>query len=268
MGNEIKTATADSATLSAKKVIEIQNLKIGFDDIPVLRGFSVQLFEKENLVILGKSGSGKSVLIKCIVRLLIPDSGTINVLGEDVNKLNDRDLAELRKKIGFLFQSGALYDSMTIKENLEFPLRRIKKNLSKKEMDEKISETLENVGLSDTLHKMPSQLSGGMRKRASLARTIVVDPMIMLYDEPTTGLDPVTSDEISALINEVQKKYNTSSIIITHDIECARATADRIIMLKEGEVYMEGTINEFEKSPDELIQSFFKTKNLSTHVTT
>lgn len=269
MENENKLAApADSATLSTKQIIEIHNLKIGFDDLPVLRDFSVQLFEKENLVILGKSGSGKSVLIKCIVRLLIPDSGTINVLGENVNKLNDRDLAELRKKIGFLFQSGALYDSMTIKENLEFPLKRIKKNLSQKEMDEKISETLENVGLADTLHKMPSQLSGGMRKRASLARTIVVDPKIMLYDEPTTGLDPITSDEISDLINDVQKKYNTSSIIITHDIECARATADRIIMLKEGEVYLEGTIDEFEKSPDELIQSFFKTTKLSSQITT
>jgi phospholipid/cholesterol/gamma-HCH transport system ATP-binding protein len=261
MENEMKIAVlAESTTLAPKQVIEINNLKKGFDNVPVLNDFSVQLFEKENLVILGKSGSGKSVLIKCIVRLLKPDSGTINVLGENVNELNDRDLAELRKKIGFLFQSGALYDSMTIRENLEFPLKRIKRNLSQKEIDEKIAEALENVGLTDTLHKMPSQLSGGMRKRASLARTIVVDPMIMLYDEPTTGLDPVTSDEISSLINDVQKKYKTSSIIITHDIECARATADRMIMLKDGEVYLEGTIDEFEKSSDELIQSFFKTK--------
>ena len=151
---------------------------------------------------------------------------------------------------------------MTIKQNLEFPLIRLKKKLTKKERDEKIEEVLENVGLADTLHKMPSELSGGMRKRASLARTIVVDPMIMLYDEPTTGLDPVTSDGISALINDVQKKYKTSSIIITHDIECARATADRIIMLKDGEVYMEGNIDDFENSTDELIQSFFQTKNI------
>ncbi|MEX0684865.1 MAG: ATP-binding cassette domain-containing protein [Balneolales bacterium] len=252
---------------SSKQIIQINNLKIGFDNVPVLRDFSVQLFEKENLVILGKSGSGKSVLIKCIVRLLKPDYGTIHVLGENVNELNGRDLAELRKKVGFLFQSGALYDSMTIKENLEFPLKRIKKNLSQKEINEKIEEALENVGLTDTLHKMPSQLSGGMQKRASLARTIVVDPLVMLYDEPTTGLDPVTSDEISSLINDVQKKYKTSSIIITHDIECARATADRVIMLKDGEVYMEGTLDEFEKSPDELIQSFFKTKTMYPHLT-
>jgi phospholipid/cholesterol/gamma-HCH transport system ATP-binding protein len=167
-------------------------------------------------------------------------------------------LAELRKKIGFLFQSGALYDSMTVKQNLEFPLLRIKKNLSKKEIEEKIKEVLENVGLSDALNKMPSQLSGGMRKRISLARTIVVDPFIMLYDEPTTGLDPVTSDEISSLINEVQKKYKTSSIIITHDIECARTTADRVVMLQDGEVYMVGNLEEFEKSNDTLIKSFFK----------
>jgi phospholipid/cholesterol/gamma-HCH transport system ATP-binding protein len=242
---------------SSNVVIQVENLKIGFDNVPVLRDISVKLYEKENLVILGKSGSGKSVLIKCIVRLLNPDDGTITVLGQNVSKLKDRELAELRKKIGFLFQSGALYDSMTIKQNLEFPLKRIKKNLSQKEIDEKIEEALENVGLSDTLNKMPSQLSGGMQKRASLARTIVVDPMIMLYDEPTTGLDPVTSDEISTLINDVQKKYNTSSIIITHDIECARATGDRVIMLKEGTVYQEGTLDEFEESHDELIQSFF-----------
>ena len=193
---------------------------------------------------LGKSGSGKSVLIKCIVRLLNPDDGTINVLGENVSALNSKELGELRKKIGFLFQSGALYDSMTVKQNLEFPLRRIKKNLTQKEINEKVNEVLENVGLSDALNKMPSQLSGGMRKRISLARTIVVDPMIMLYDEPTTGLDPVTSDEISSLINDVQKKYKTSSLIITHDIECARNTANRIIMLNDGEVYQEGKLED------------------------
>ena len=216
-----------------RKVIEIDNLSKGFDDMEVLKNLSLKLYDGESLVVLGKSGSGKSVLIKCIVSLLIPDQGTITVFGENVNKLNRKDLAEMRKKIGFLFQSGALYDSMTIKENLEFPLRRIKKNLTRKEIKEKVEEALENVGLADTINKMPSQLSGGMRKRVSLARTIVVDPMIMLYDEPTTGLDPVTSDEISALINKVQKKYKTSSIIITHDIECARATADRLIMLFE-----------------------------------
>ncbi|HCE57847.1 MAG TPA: ABC transporter ATP-binding protein [Prolixibacteraceae bacterium] len=253
------TKTADAKTAKTpQQVIEINNLSKGFADLKVLKNLSLQLFDGENLVVLGKSGSGKSVLIKCIVRLLNPDQGTITVLGENISEMQRKELATLREKIGFLFQSGALYDSMTIKQNLEFPLKRIRKNLSQKEIDEKIKEVLENVGLADTLNKMPSELSGGMRKRASLARTIVVDPMIMLYDEPTTGLDPVTSDEISWLINEVQKKYKTSSIIITHDIECARATADRVIMLKDGEVYMEGDIDDFEKSTDPLITSFFK----------
>ena len=243
---------------STKKVIEINNLRKGFVNQEVLNDVSLQLIDGENLVVLGKSGSGKSVLIKCIVRLLNPDSGTINVFGEDVSALSNEGLGDLRKKIGFLFQSGALYDSMTVRQNLEFPLRRIKKDLTQKEIDEKIKEVLENVGLLEALDKMPSQLSGGMRKRISLARTIVVDPMIMLYDEPTTGLDPVTSDEISSLINKVQEKYKTSSLIITHDIECARSTANRVIMLQDGEVYLEGPLDKFEKSTDPVITSFFK----------
>ena len=243
---------------SGEQVIEISNLRKGFGTQEVLKNVSLQLFKGENLAVLGKSGSGKSVLIKCIVGLFTPDYGTINVLGEDMTKLNRKNLGELRKKIGFLFQSGALYDSMTVRENLEFPLKRIKKKLSKKEMNEKINEALENVGLADAIDKMPSQLSGGMRKRISLARTIVIDPMIILYDEPTTGLDPATSDEISSLINDVQKKYKTSSLIITHDIECARNTAKRVIMLYDGEVYKEGELRDFEKSDDTLIRSFFK----------
>ncbi len=251
-------AKTQAKTKSREQVIEINNLRKGFGTQEVLKNISLQLFNGENLAILGKSGSGKSVLIKCIVRLFDPDNGTINVLGEDVNALNNKDLEELRKKIGFLFQSGALYDSMTVRQNLEFPLRRIKKDLNQKERDEKVKEVLENVGLSDAIDKMPSQLSGGMRKRISLARTIVVDPKIILYDEPTTGLDPATSDEISSLINDVQKKYKTSSLIITHDIECARATANRVIMLNDGEVYQEGELGSFEKSDDPLIRSFFK----------
>jgi phospholipid/cholesterol/gamma-HCH transport system ATP-binding protein len=257
--NPSHTATMTPAkTKGREQVIEINNLSKGFGTQEVLKNVSLQLFNGENLAVLGKSGSGKSVLIKCIVRLMNPDHGTINVLGEDVSALKSDGLGELRKKIGFLFQSGALYDSMTVRQNLEFPLRRIKKNLSQKEIDEKVKEVLENVGLSDALNKMPSQLSGGMRKRISLARTIIVDPKIILYDEPTTGLDPATSDEISSLINDVQKKYKTSSLIITHDIECARNTADRVIMLHDGEVYKEGKLAEFEKSNDELIKSFFK----------
>ncbi len=256
-----QTETLDvvsSNSINKEAVIEIYHLRKSFGKQEVLRNVSLKLFDGENLVVLGKSGSGKSVLIKCIARLLNPDDGTINILGKNVNDLNSDGLGELRKKIGFLFQSGALYDSMTVKQNLEFPLRRIRKNLTQKEIDEKVKEVLENVGLPDALDKMPSQLSGGMRKRISLARTIIVDPLIMMYDEPTTGLDPVTSDEISSLINDVQKKYKTSSIIITHDIECARNTANRIIMLHDGEVYQEGNLNFFEKSEDTLIKSFFK----------
>jgi len=239
-------------------VIEISNLKKSFNKQEVLKDVSLKLFDGENLVVLGKSGSGKSVLIKCIVALLNPDGGEINVFEKNVTTLDRKELNELRKKIGFLFQSGALYDSMTVKQNLEFPLRRIRKELSKKEIKEKIAEVLENVGLPDALNKMPSQLSGGMRKRISLARTIVVDPKIMLYDEPTTGLDPVTSDEISLLINEVQAKYKTSSIIITHDIACARANANRVVMLLDGVIYKEGSLASFENSSEPIITSFFK----------
>ena len=255
----VQIPSIDPAEVTSKKqVIELTNLRKGFFEQEVLNDVSLKLFDGENLVVLGKSGSGKSVLIKCIVGLLIPDDGTIKVFGENIKDLDSDQLGELRKKIGFLFQSGALYDSMTVKQNLEFPLIRIKKDLNQQERNDKINEVLDHVGLLDALDKMPSQLSGGMRKRISLARTIVVNPMIMLYDEPTTGLDPVTSDEISSLINEVQKTYKTSSLIITHDIECARATANRIIMLHQGVVYKEGTVEEFEKSTDPLIKSFFK----------
>ena len=241
-------------------IIKIDNLQKHFGELEVLKDVSLELYRGENLVVLGKSGTGKSVLIKCIVRLLDADEGKINVDGQEVNSLKSKELNNVREKIGFLFQSGALYDSMTVRENLTFPLKRIKKDLSSEQINAKITEVLENVGLPHVIDKMPSELSGGMRKRISLARTIIVDPMIMLYDEPTTGLDPVTSDEISFLINDIQKKYKTSSIIITHDIECARTVANRIIMLHEGKVYMEGSLADFEKSKDELVQSFFKNK--------
>lgn len=258
MKEDTETTVATATQLTGKEpVIEISHLKKSFGSKEVLKDVSLKLFNGENLVVLGKSGSGKSVLIKCIVGLLHSDGGTVNVFNKDITTLNTKEMSDLRQKIGFLFQSGALYDSMTVKENLEFPLRRIKMNLTEKEIAEKIYEVLENVGLADSLHKMPSELSGGMRKRISLARTIVVDPMIMLYDEPTTGLDPVTSDEISELINAVQKKYKTSSIIITHDIKCALATSDRMMMLAEGEIYKEGKLKDFEHSADPLIKSFF-----------
>lgn len=240
-----------------EKVITIKNLNISFGSQHVLNNLSFHLNKGENLVILGKSGSGKSVTIKCITELLRPDSGSIEVMGERVDKMDRDELAELRTKIGFLFQSGALYDSMTVKENLEFPLKRMKRKISSKEMEEKIKKVLDGVGLGYAVNKMPAELSGGMRKRIALARTLISDPVIMLYDEPTTGLDPITSREISKLINEVQENYNTSSIIITHDMDCAREVADRVIILKEGRVLAEGTLEELEQSDDEWIRSFF-----------
>ncbi|HCE53495.1 MAG: ABC transporter ATP-binding protein [Lutibacter sp. BRH_c52] len=260
MKNEKETSLdpISEEKFTSEVLIEIKNLKKSFGRLEVLKDISLKLHNGENLVVLGKSGSGKSVLIKCIVRLLNPDSGTINLLGKKINIVKGKELSEIRKKIGFLFQSGALYDSMTVKQNLEFPLVRIKRDMKEEEINNKIKEVLENVGLADVLEKMPSELSGGMRKRISLARSIILDPVIMLYDEPTTGLDPVTSDEISELINTVQKKYKTSSIIITHDIACVRITADRIIMMHEGYIYAEGTLDEFEASDDPLIMSFFK----------
>lgn len=238
-------------------VIEIKGLNKSFNKQVVLKDFSMNLNEGENLVVLGKSGSGKSVLIKCIVGLIAADSGSIKVFGEDITKLDTESLNKIRQKIGFLFQSGALYDSMTVQQNLEFPLRRIKKNLDEKEINQKIQEVLEHVGLADSLLKMPSQLSGGMKKRISLARTLIIDPSILLYDEPTTGLDPATSDEISTLILNVQKQYKTSSMIITHDINCAIKTANRIIMLNNGNIHTEGSTEFFTQSKDPLISSFF-----------
>ena len=253
-----KSNVIASLKTDGQKVIEITSLKKSFDKQEVLKDVSLKLFQEENLAVLGKSGTGKSVLIKCIVRLMSFDEGTIEVLNKNMTNLNDKDLGEMRKQIGFLFQSGALYDSMTVKENLEFPLKRIRKELTKQQINDKVMEVLANVKLVDSLNKMPSQLSGGMRKRISLARTIIVDPIIMFYDEPTTGLDPVTSVEISLLINELQKKYKTASIIITHDIECAKITANRLVMLNEGEIHSEGSLQEFEQSDDPLIKAFFK----------
>jgi phospholipid/cholesterol/gamma-HCH transport system ATP-binding protein len=244
-----------------ENVVDINDIRISFGTNEILKGVNLSLHKEENLVVLGKSGTGKSVLIKCIVNLLRPDSGSIAVFGEDITKLKNEPLNEIRKRIGFLFQSAALYDSMTVRENLEFPLRRIKKDLSDSEIETKIKEALENVGLPDAIDKMPSELSGGMRKRIGLARTIIVDPEIMLYDEPTTGLDPVTSDEISQLINDLQKKFKTSSVIITHDIECARTVGDRFVMLKDGEVYKDGSLADFENSDDPFISAFFHSKN-------
>ncbi len=238
-------------------VAEITHLKKSFGTNEVLKDINLKIEQGENVVVLGKSGSGKSVLIKCLIGLIQPDEGTVIILNENVYELNSADLNTLRKKIGFLFQSAALYDSMTVRENLEFPLRG-SKSMEKSEIDALVIEALKNVGLEDIIDKMPSELSGGMRKRLGLARTLILKPEIIFYDEPTTGLDPITSKEISNLILDVQKKYNAASIIITHDVECARLTANRIIMLKEGTTVAEGTFNELSESKDEWISSFFK----------
>ncbi|MBF03602.1 MAG: ABC transporter ATP-binding protein [Flavobacterium sp.] len=238
-------------------LIDIKEVTKSFGTQDILKGVTLQLFENENLVILGKSGTGKSVLIKCIVNLLQLDSGSIKVEDYEIANSTDEDLIEVRKKIGFLFQGAALYDSMTVRENLTFPLTRLDKKFSKEEITQKIEKVLEDVNLPEAIDKMPSELSGGMKKRIGLARTLIVNPKILLYDEPTTGLDPITSDEISQLINETKNKFKTSSIIITHDIKCVQTVADRIIMLKDGVVYKEGTLSEFENDNDSYIQSFF-----------
>jgi phospholipid/cholesterol/gamma-HCH transport system ATP-binding protein len=238
-------------------VIEIKHLKKSFGNKDVLKDITVTVNRGENVVILGRSGMGKSVTIQCIVGLLIPDGGTLKVFGEDVADMDEKELKELRMKVGFLFQSAALYDSMTVRENLEFPLTRVLKMDDQAEIDKRVEEVLDSVGLTEAVDKLPSDLSGGMRKRAGLARTLIIRPEIMLYDEPTTGLDPITSREISELILNMQKKYKTTSIIITHDMECARITSDRVLIMDDGKYVAEGTFDELHKSKDEIVKSYF-----------
>lgn len=238
-------------------MVEIRGLKKTFGRKEVLKNINLTLHKGENLIVLGRSGQGKSVTIQCIVGLLNPDEGSVKVFGKEVSELNNDELKELRTRVGFLFQSGALYDSMTVKENLEFALTRVLKIKDQQELDQRVQEVLEGIGLPEAIDKMPSDLSGGMRKRVGLARTLIVKPEIMLYDEPTTGLDPITSREISELILEMQKKYKTSSIIITHDMECARITGDRVLIMNDGEYIAEGTFEELQHSEDEFVKSFF-----------
>jgi phospholipid/cholesterol/gamma-HCH transport system ATP-binding protein len=244
-------------TKDPSSVIDINGLKKSFGKNNVLNGFDLTLKEGENIVVLGKSGSGKSVLIKCIIGLMEADSGNVQVFGEDVSRFSSSDLDKMRTKVGFLFQSNALYDSMTVRENLEFPLRRHWIKITREEMDEMVIEALANVGLKETIDMMPSELSGGMRKRIALARTLILKPKIILYDEPTTGLDPITAKEISKLMLEIQNKYNTSSIIISHDMNCVKITSNRIVMLIDGVCYAIGTYAELSRSADERIRQFF-----------
>jgi len=223
----------------------------------VLRGISLDLKKGQNLVIVGRSGTGKSVLIKCLVRLIWPDAGSVNVLGQDVLALSDHELIELRIRVGYLFQEGALYDSMSLEENLLFPLKRNRPKLPVKEMQELIHIALENVDLSEASEKMPAELSGGMRKRASLARTLILNPEIILYDEPTTGLDPYTSREISELIVRIQEKYHASSIVVTHDMKCARTVSDQISILQDGQFIAGGSFNDLQNHEDPVIRNYF-----------
>jgi phospholipid/cholesterol/gamma-HCH transport system ATP-binding protein len=239
-------------------VIEIKDLKKSFGGDPVLSNINLTVNKGENVVILGKSGQGKSVTIKCIAGLMTQDEGSLKVFDQEVKDLEEDALKELRCRIGFLFQSAALYDSMTVRENLAFPLKRVLNVKDKKEIEDRSREVLEAVGLGDAIDKMPADLSGGMRKRMGLARTLIVKPEIILYDEPTTGLDTITSREISHLILDTRSKYETTSVIITHDIPCAKITADRMLILNEGEFIAEGTYDELENSDDKFIRSFFK----------
>jgi phospholipid/cholesterol/gamma-HCH transport system ATP-binding protein len=238
-------------------VISIRDLRKSFGSLNVLNGIDIDIFKGENLAVLGRSGTGKSVLIKIISGLLKPDSGIVKVFGQEVDKLDPKALRELRLKIGFSFQNSALYDSMTVRENLAFPLTRNKIELNKNEVNRAIEEVLNEVGLPQTINQMPSELSGGQRKRIGIARTLIMKPEIMLYDEPTSGLDPITSIEINNLIIKVQKQYNTSSIIITHDLTCAKNTADRVAILMKGKFLTTGSFEEVFSSQDESIKTFY-----------
>ena len=242
-----------------KPIIEIKDLHKSYGTNHVLDGFHLDLMEGENLVVMGKSGSGKSVMIKCLIGLEQIDSGSILIMGKDMNNISREDLDEIRTEVGFLFQGSALYDSMSVRENLEFPLRRHTKKFGIIEYTTPlVLEALRNVGLENTINLMPNELSGGMKRRVALARTLILQPKIILYDEPTTGLDPITSKEIIMLMKNIQEKYKTSSIIITHDIDCARVIANRMILLIDGVNYAEGTFADLAASKDSKIEAFFK----------
>ncbi|MBP3943300.1 ATP-binding cassette domain-containing protein [Sphingobacteriaceae bacterium WQ 2009] len=238
-------------------VIDVRKISKSFGDLHILQEVDLQLYNGENLVVLGRSGTGKSVLIKLISGLLKPDAGEIQVLGQHVNQLNESELRELRLKIGFSFQNSALYDSMTVRENLEFPLIRNKRNLTRAEINREVEDVLDGVGMLSSINQMPSELSGGQRKRIGIARTLILRPEIMMYDEPTAGLDPITCLDINGLINEVQERYQTSSIIITHDLACAKTVGDRIVMLLDSKFERQGTFEQIFNSEDERVKAFY-----------
>lgn len=238
-------------------VLEIKNLYKSFGENHVLKDFSMTLCQGENVAVLGKSGSGKSVLIKCIIGLIAPDAGTIRVFDQDIVNLSHEEMDQVRAQVGFLFQSNALYDSMTVRENLEFPLRRHWIKQTPAETEQSVKEALDDVGLGHTIDMVPMELSGGMRKRIALARTLILRPKIILYDEPTTGLDPITAREISDLIVEVQRKYNTSSLIISHDMNCISITSNRVVMLIDGRCYADDLFENLRNSQDQKIKEFF-----------
>lgn len=258
MTEQVQTILKRKKERDQEPALVIRDVKKAFGDNVVLNGFNLTIYKGENVVVLGRSGSGKSVLIKCIIGLMYADAGDIFVFGDSVNDLNTDELDRMRAKVGFLFQSNALYDSMTVRENLEFPLRRHWIQLEQAEINNMVMEALEDVGLAHTVDMMPVELSGGMRKRIALARTLILKPEIILYDEPTTGLDPITGKEISELIVEIQKKYNATSLIISHDMKCVRLVADRIAVLIDGKCYAEGSYDELKAIQDKQVQQFFE----------
>jgi phospholipid/cholesterol/gamma-HCH transport system ATP-binding protein len=245
-------------------VISIEDLEKSFNGHPVLTGINLNVYKGENVVILGRSGSGKSVLIKIISGLLKADKGTVKVLGEEIDTLSIKQLQTLRLRLGFSFQSSALYDGMTVRENLEFPLVHNKKSIKSKDVNEAVQQVLKDVGLSETINQMPAELSGGQKKRIGIARTLILNPEIMLYDEPTAGLDPITSTEINKLINKVQEKYNTSSIIITHDLTCAKETGNRVAMLINGKLAREGSFEDVFNTTDSTVKDFYNYNFITT----
>jgi phospholipid/cholesterol/gamma-HCH transport system ATP-binding protein len=251
--------------MEANAVISLRGLKKSFGSLQVLKGVDLDVYQGENLVILGRSGSGKSVLIKIVAGLLRPDEGSVIVLGQDTSRLDIRAWQALRTRIGFSFQNSALYDGMNVKDNLEFPLVRNKRHLSSRDIDDAIAKVLDDVGLSHTLYQMPAELSGGQKKRIGIARTLILQPEIMLYDEPTAGLDPVTSVEINDLINEVQQRYNTSSVIITHDLTCAKQTGNRLVMLSEGKFIRQGRFEEVFDTDDPRVKNFYNYNFITDH---